>query len=98
MVFRCRHGPQGARLHARRISPVRLLVTEVLRSRAELCIDFLLLVILSYLSYTSYFSMHLIPMHLIQFWVPGYELSSDEDEPPLQPDEPADGGSALDDM
>ncbi len=44
--------------------------------------------------------MHLIPMHLIQFWVPGYRLSSDEDEPPLQPDDPspADGGSALDDL
>jgi hypothetical protein len=35
--------------------------------------------------------MHLIPMHLIQFWVPGYEPSSDEDEPPIQPDDPADG-------
>ncbi len=42
--------------------------------------------------------MHLIPMHLIQFWVSWYELSSDDDEPPLQPDDPADGGSALDDM
>ena len=42
--------------------------------------------------------MHLIPMHLIQFWVPGYELPSHEDEPPLQPDDAADGGSALDDM
>jgi hypothetical protein len=42
--------------------------------------------------------MHLIAIHLILFWVPGYELSSDEDEPPLQPDDPADGGSALDDM
>jgi hypothetical protein len=37
-------------------------------------------------------------MHVIQFWVPGYELSSNEDEPPLQPDDPADGGSALNDM
>jgi hypothetical protein len=42
--------------------------------------------------------MHLIAMHLILFRVPGYELSSDEDEPPLQPEDPADGGSALDDM
>jgi hypothetical protein len=40
--------------------------------------------------------MHLITMHLILFRVPGYELSSDEDKPPLQPDDPADG--ALDDM
>ncbi len=37
-------------------------------------------------------------MHLILFRVPGYELSSDEDEPPLQPHDPAGGGSALDDM
>jgi hypothetical protein len=42
--------------------------------------------------------MHLIAMHLIQFRVPGYELSSDEDEPPLQSEDHADGGSALDDM
>ena len=28
----------------------------------------------------------------------GYELSSDEEELPLQPDDPADGGSALDDL
>jgi hypothetical protein len=42
--------------------------------------------------------MHLIAMHIILFLVPGYELSRDEDEPPLQPDDPADGGSALDDM
>ena len=42
--------------------------------------------------------MHLIVMHLILLLVPGYELSSDEDEPPLQSEGPADGGSALDDM
>ena len=30
--------------------------------------------------------------------MPRYELSSDEDEPPLQPDDLADVGSALDDM
>ena len=30
--------------------------------------------------------------------LPGYELSSDEEELPLQPDDPADGGSALDDL
>ena len=30
--------------------------------------------------------------------MPGYELSSDEEELPLQPDDPADGGSALDDL
>jgi hypothetical protein len=42
--------------------------------------------------------MQLIAMNLILFRVPGYELSSDEDEPPLQPEDPADGGSALDDM
>ena len=42
--------------------------------------------------------MHLIAMHLILLRVPGYELSSDEDEPPLQPHDPAGGGSALDDM
>ncbi len=30
--------------------------------------------------------------------LPGYELSSDEEELPLQPDDPADGGSALDEM
>ena len=35
-------------------------------------------------------------MHLILLPVSGYELSSDEI--PLQPDDPADGGSALDDM
>ncbi len=34
----CRHGAQGARLHARRILPARLLATELLRPRAELCI------------------------------------------------------------
>ncbi len=28
----------------------------------------------------------------------GYELSSNYDAPPSQPDDPADGGSALDDM
>jgi hypothetical protein len=39
-------------------------------------------------------------LHLILFRLQGYELSSDEDEPPFQPDDPADGGSALrvDDM
>jgi hypothetical protein len=42
--------------------------------------------------------MHLIAMHLILLRVPGYELSSDEDEPPLHSEDPADGGSALDDM
>jgi hypothetical protein len=42
--------------------------------------------------------MHLIAMHLILFRMPAYNLSSDEDEPPLQPEDPADGGSALDDM
>jgi hypothetical protein len=42
--------------------------------------------------------MHLIVMHLILFRVPGYELSSNEEEPPLQPDDSADGGSALEDM
>ena len=42
--------------------------------------------------------MLLIAMHLILFRVPGYELSSDEDEPPLQPEDPADGGSVLDNM
>jgi len=36
--------------------------------------------------------------HLILLRVPGYELSSDEDEPPLHSEDPADGGSALDDM
>jgi hypothetical protein len=35
--------------------------------------------------------MHLIAMHLILLRVSGYELSSEEDEPPLQPDDPADG-------
>ena len=35
-------------------------------------------------------------MHLNLLPVPGYELSSDEKELPLQPDDPADGGSALD--
>ncbi len=30
--------------------------------------------------------------------MPGYELSSDEEQLPLQPDDPADGGSALDDL
>ena len=30
--------------------------------------------------------------------MPGYELSSDEDEPPLHSKDPEDGGSALDDM
>ena len=37
-------------------------------------------------------------MHLIFLPVPGYELSSDEEELHLQPDDPADGGSALDDL
>jgi hypothetical protein len=37
-------------------------------------------------------------MHLILLPVPGYELSSDEEELPLQPDDPADGGKALDDL
>ena len=35
-------------------------------------------------------------MHLNLLPVPGYELSSDEKELPLQPDDPADGGSAQD--
>ena len=30
--------------------------------------------------------------------MPGYELSSDVEELPLQPDDPAVGGSALDDL
>jgi len=42
--------------------------------------------------------MNCIAMHLILLPVSGYELSSDEEEIPLQPDDPADGGSALDDM
>ncbi len=42
--------------------------------------------------------MHLIAMHLILLRVPGYELSSNEDEPPLHSEDSADGGSALDDM
>ena len=42
--------------------------------------------------------MHLIAMHLILLRMPGYELSSDEDEPPLHSEDPADGGSAPDDM
>jgi hypothetical protein len=42
--------------------------------------------------------MHPIAMHLILFRVPGYQLLSDEDEPPLQHEDPAYGGSALDDM
>ena len=42
--------------------------------------------------------MHLTAMHLILLPVPGYELSSDEEELPLQPDDPADGGTALDDL
>ena len=37
-------------------------------------------------------------MHLILLPVSGYELSSDEEEIPLQPDDPADGRSALDDI
>ncbi len=39
-VFRCMRGPQGARLHARRIAPARLLATELPRPRAELRIAF----------------------------------------------------------
>ena len=58
---------------------------------------FVIFVILSYLSY-----LHLIAMDLILLRVPlaGNELSSDEDEPPLHSEDPADGpgGSALDDM
>ena len=42
--------------------------------------------------------MHLIVMHLILLLLPGYELSSDEDEPPLHSEDPADDRSALDDM
>ncbi len=36
-------------------------------------------------------------MHIFLLWVPGYGLSSDEDESPLHSKDPADGGSALDD-
>ena len=42
--------------------------------------------------------MHLTAMHLIFLPLPGYELSSDEEKLPLQPADPADGGSALDDL
>ncbi len=48
--------------------------------------------------------MHLIALHLILLQVPAlpkYELSSNEDEadePPLHSEDPADSGSALDDM
>jgi hypothetical protein len=37
-------------------------------------------------------------LYLILFRLSGYELSSDDDEPALQPDDPADSGNALDDM
>ena len=44
------------------------------------------------------FAMHLTAMHFFFLPVPGYELSSDVEELPLQPDDPAVGGSALDDL
>jgi hypothetical protein len=53
---------------------------------------FIILAIFAILCYATHFYASIF------FPVPGYELSSDEEELPLQPDDPADSGSALDDL
>jgi hypothetical protein len=57
-----------------------------------------ILVILSIFSILVILVHTAFNLYLILFRLSGYELSSDDDEPALQPDDPADSGNALDDM
>ena len=57
-----------------------------------------ILVILVIFMHICYILHIACAMYLILFRLSGYELSRDEDEPALKPDDPADSGNALDDM